>query len=61
MIDVYEIKQVPENCTTCLFGNTNSFFFSCSCADRQHDYLYYKIHGNCPSYWLDQHKYVRYT
>ena len=56
MIEVFEKKQVPENCSTCLYGRG----VYCAHADRQKDFLHYMLTGeNCPSYWLDQHRFVR--
>lgn len=54
MKEVYVKKQVPENCSTCLyFMGTH-----CSHASRQQDWLKYGLLGaGCPSYWLDQHRF----
>ena len=54
MIECYDKKQVPENCSTCLYGTV----FGCSNANRQKDWMKYEIIGmGCPSYWLDQHRF----
>lgn len=56
MVEVYEVKQVPENCSTCLYGRS----LGCGHADRQKDWMYYGLFGrDCPSYWLDQHRFRR--
>lgn len=54
---VYEKKQIPENCSTCLYGHGGSG--GCAHADRQADWLKYALFGGCPSYWLDQHRFTR--
>lgn len=56
MIEVYETKKVPENCSTCLYN----MGFGCGHADRKNDWIKYAFLGyGCPSYWLDQHRYTR--
>ena len=51
---VYEIKEVPRNCSTCLYGTG----FGCAHADRKKDFLQIALMGKyCPSYWLDQHRF----
>lgn len=55
MIEVYEKKKIPENCSTCLYGGG----FGCGHADRQDDWLKYAVLGyGCPSYWTDQHRFM---
>lgn len=54
MIKVYEVKEVPENCSTCLYGRG----FGCSHAGRQKDWMLWGIRGyGCPSFWLDQERF----
>ena len=55
MLEVYETKKIPENCSTCLYGGC----FGCGNANRKNDWYRYMMLGGCPSYWLNQHKYVR--
>lgn len=56
MINVYETRKVPENCSTCLYGRG----IGCAHADHQDDWIRYAILDcGCPSYWLDQHRFVR--
>lgn len=56
MIEVYETKKIPENCSTCLYGKG----FGCAHADRQKDWMNYALLGcRCPSYWLDQNRFRR--
>lgn len=70
MAFVYEKKQIPENCGTCLYGpnaldyNGNTVKrLGCGHADRQGDFMLYMMfgasRGRCPSYWLDQIRYER--
>lgn len=54
-MEVFEKKQVPENCSTCLYGRCLGA--GCDHADRQGDWFKYAIFGGCPSYWLDQHRF----
>lgn len=53
MIKVIEKKEVPENCSTCLYGRG----LGCGHADRKQDWMRYALLGNCPSYWLDQNRF----
>ena len=56
MIEVYETKKIPENCSTCLYGRS----LGCGNVNRQHDWLHYAlIGGACPSYWLDHNRFRR--
>ena len=56
MTTVYVKKEVPENCSTCLYFTG----MGCAHADRENDWLKYAMLGfGCPSYWLNQHKYKR--
>ena len=56
MIEVYETKKIPENCSTCLYGRG----LGCGHADRQKDWVNYALRGyGCPSYWLDQNRFRR--
>lgn len=67
---VYESKRVPCNCSTCLYG-PNALDYNgkpvnrmgCAHADRQQDYMFYMMFGAargvCPSFWLDQHRFVQ--
>ena len=55
---VYEKKEVPRNCSTCLYFKN----YKCGHADRKEDLLAYIMFGemlgeDCPSYWLDQHRF----
>ena len=51
---VYEKKEVPRNCSTCLYGRG----WGCGHADRQKDWMKIAMFGmHCPSYWLDQHRF----
>lgn len=64
---VYEKKNVPENCRTCLYGPNALNYdgkpvgrLGCAHADRQKDWMLYGIFGGrCPSYWLDQNRFER--
>lgn len=65
---VYEKKNVPETCATCLYGpNAIGWngkpvgIIGCGCADRQSDWMLYRwgIKSVCPSYWLDQNRFER--
>lgn len=54
MIEVYETKKIPENCSTCLYGGG----LGCGNANRQKDWFRYMWLGyGCPSYWLDHNRY----
>ena len=56
MKDVYEIHQVPENCSTCLYGRG----IGCGNANvKSGEWMLY-IYGlrKCPHYWLDQHRFT---
>lgn len=56
MLEVFEIKQVPENCTTCIYGRTAG----CGHANRQSDWMRFALKGEgCPSYWLDHNRFMR--
>ena len=56
MIEVYEKKRIPEDCSTCLYRGE----FGCAHADRKEDWLQYRLYGKvCPSYWLDQNRFER--
>lgn len=56
MIEVFEKKYVPEDCSTCLYGCE----FGCENANMQSGWLAYRIMGiRCPHYWLDQHRFER--
>ncbi len=68
MIQVIERKNVPENCSTCLYGPNSlgwdgkpSRIACCGHADRQGDWMLYMmgLKANCPSYWLDQNRFER--
>lgn len=55
---VIEKRDVPENCTTCLYGRPNG----CAHADRQRDWMRYRVWmglERCPSWWLDQNRFER--
>ena len=55
-MEVIVRKQVPENCSTCLYWN---FPHGCCHADRQKDWMVYKLScRRCPSWWLD-HRFER--
>ena len=66
MIQVYERKFIPENCSTCLYG-PNAIGWNgepvgrigCSHADRQKDWMLYSygLKGICPSFWIDQNRF----
>lgn len=55
MAYVYEKKEVPENCSTCLY--LRAIGVGCAHADRQKDHLRYVLFGNCPSWWLDHRRF----
>lgn len=55
MIEVYEKKKVPEDCSTCLYGRS----YGCAHADRQKDWPLYRMGRICPSFWLDQNRFQR--
>ena len=51
-------KDVPEDCTTCLYYRFNG----CANADRQKDWMHYRVWKGleqCPSWWLDQNRFER--
>ena len=52
---IYEIKKIPENCSTCLYGRG----LGCSNANVKENWLSY-IWGlrKCPHYWLDQNRFT---
>lgn len=55
---VVEKRDVPEDCTTCLYGRPNW----CAHADRQRDWMRYRVWmglEQCPSWWLDQNRFER--
>lgn len=55
---VIEKKDVPEDCTTCLYYR----FYGCANADRQKDWMHYRVWKGleqCPSWWLDQNRFDR--
>lgn len=59
MIEVYEMKKVPENCSTCLY-KSRVFPVGCAHAGRKDDWAKYAMLGyGCPSYWLDQNRFQR--
>ena len=67
MVRVVEYKDVPETCSTCLYG-PNAIGYNgkplnrmgCAHADRQRDWMMYFIYGSrCPSFWLDQNRFRR--
>lgn len=52
---VYEKKEVPRNCSTCIYFRN----YECSRADRKEDWLSFAMFGeifglDCPSYRLDR-------
>lgn len=57
--------NIPEDCTTCLYG-PNSLDWRgqpvnrCGCAHSGHqtDYIYRRLTGFCPDWWLDQHRFT---
>lgn len=56
MIEVFEKKHVPENCSTRLHGRE----FGCAHADMKSRWLAHRIIGiGCSHYWLDQHRFER--
>lgn len=55
---VIEKRDVPEDCTTCLYYR----FSGCANADRQKDWTYYRVWKGlkrCPSWWLNQNRFER--
>lgn len=55
---VIEKRDVPEDCTTCLYYRFNG----CANADRQKDWMHYRVWKDlehCPSWWLDQNRFER--
>ncbi len=55
MIRVIATKDVPRDCSTCLYGRTGG----CANADRRKDWLRYALFRGCPSYWLDHNRFER--
>lgn len=58
MARVIVTQEVPENCSTCLYGK----IYGCAHADRQKDWTYYRMWRGlkpCPSWWLDQNRFER--
>ena len=68
MLYVIERRQVPENCSTCLYGPNAVGYggkpvnrMGCAHADRQGDFMHYMLLGRrCPSYYLDPNRFERY-
>ncbi len=60
MIEVYETKKIPENCSTCLYLS-NTLGRLCGNANVKNEMaIRYSLLGQkCPYYWLNQHKYKR--
>ena len=62
MINVQMIEKVPENCATCLYKSRVGLT-GCAHADRKEDWPKYALIGwkdnGCPSYWLDQRRFIR--
>ena len=62
MVNVKEISCVPENCITCLYKSRVNLV-GCAHADRQADWMRYAMNlradNGCPSYWLDQNRFIR--
>lgn len=63
---VTERKEIPENCSTCLYGPNAVGWdgkpvgrLGCAHADRQQDSMVYLmgLKSQCPSYWPDQNRY----
>lgn len=55
---VVEKRDVPEDCTTCLYGRP----YGCANADRQKDWRRYRMWenlGKCPSWYLDHNRFER--
>lgn len=67
MVEVCIKKNVPENCSTCLYGPNAVGWdgkpirrLGCAHADRQKDWMHYAlIKSGCPSFWLDQNRFQR--
>ena len=57
MIEVYETKKVPENCSTCLYQSENLFMICGNANVSKETAFRYALFGGCPYYWLNQHKY----
>lgn len=59
MIEVYETKKIPENCSTCLY-QSSTLGRLCGNANVNNEKAFrYSLLGGCPYYWLNQHKYRR--
>lgn len=59
MIEVYEKKRIPENCSTCLYQSC-TYGRLCGNANVDNAAAFrYSLLGNCPHYWLDQHRFTR--
>lgn len=54
---IVEKKEIPEDCTTCLYGG----YYKCANANRQQDWPLYALGVlvNCPSWWLDHQRYQK--
>lgn len=67
MAVVYEKKQVPENCSTCLYGPNALRYdgkpvgrIGCGNANMQNGWMRYAMLGvGCAHYWLDQNRFER--
>lgn len=59
MIEVYEKKKVPENCSTCLYQSCTLDRLCGNANVANGDAIRYAISGHCPYYWLDQHRFTR--
>lgn len=54
VIECYEKKKVPENCSTCLYSNG----FGCGNANVKNNWIKYAFIGNgYPYFWLDQNRF----
>ena len=59
MIEVYETKKVPRNCSTCLYQSQH---WNKICANANvsiEQACKYVWVGGCPYYYLNHHKYRR--
>lgn len=57
-IEVYERKEIPCNCSTCLYQSKNGW--GCAHADRQDDALKISLFNlDCPSWELDNSRFER--
>ena len=59
MIEIYEKKKIPENCSTCLYQTCTIGRFYGNANVSNGDAFRYYILGKCPYYWLDHNRFTR--